>query len=108
MAGLESLQAPAAIAGQIVLKPHSLTRRDVSRRLLQGERQSAQLAGELSGGVPLRRFGILPVAPLEEERGRVLDGELGEIDRAENAQVLEVPGTRGDEDMALSGVGEER
>ena len=45
---------------------------------------------------------------MEQERGRVLDGQFFEFDRVDDAEVLEVLGPRGDEDVPVLGVGEER
>ena len=69
----EELQATGAIAFEIASKGRSRLD-DVGRRLLQGEREPVQLAGELFGGVAFLGLGILPAATTEEECGRVLDG----------------------------------
>jgi hypothetical protein len=61
--------------------------------LLQGQRQPVQLAGESLGRVSFVGLGILAAATLEEERGRVLDGQPFQFDRLEDTECLEVLGS---------------
>ena len=81
---------------------------DEGRRLLQGERESVQIAGELFGRASFLGIGVLAVASFEEKRGCVRDGPLLQLDGVDDAQVLEILGPRSHQDMPVLGIGQER
>ena len=68
----EPSQAARAVTLEIALECRSGCH-DVSRCLLQRERQSVQLAGQFACRASLCLVGALSPATAEEKRGRVLD-----------------------------------